>query len=137
MRVQLTIFAIIHDAELMMLSEYFGWPCGLADLGEKVPKPEDVADLMDKRLELLVPVLVKHLRIQDQLVTASIGEEGTRQDAPANGAVIGLSHYDLEVPCVVSTGELDGCSVPPGQNRFTQHLLDRRFGGLRILEGLQ
>jgi hypothetical protein len=60
---QLTILAIIHDAEFLVLSEYYTWPRGLADLGEKVPKPEDVADFMDERLDLLFSVLAKHLRI--------------------------------------------------------------------------
>jgi hypothetical protein len=88
---QLTVRAITHAAEFLVLSKYFRWPRGLADLGEKVPKPEGVANFMDKCIELLFPVLSKHLRIQNQLMTTGIASRAVKASLGATPALQGIA----------------------------------------------
>jgi hypothetical protein len=80
-----------------VLAEHFTRERGLPDVGEKVPKSEDVADFVGEGIHLLFPTLSKHLGIDHQFVSALVGKEGARQDAPVNVTIIDLPHHNLEV----------------------------------------
>ena len=112
-------------------------PLRLAELGEEVPEPEDMADLVDQGLDLLLPALGEHLGIDHQLVAPLVGEEGAREHAAAEIALVALADHELEVPEIIVLGEPHRGGVAPRDQRVGEEPLDLRLGRHRVLERIE